>query len=232
MPLRGRIVSWATAIVVAIGIVASIPMIPVVAIGWLVLILRSPTGGIATIRATRGAAEDASGELEGFNGALLFPMVVAGWLLIAFVAFGITLGYPARPGGGALAIGLVLGACLFVGPTLLAYWSMHPEIAGVPFGEWLGSREYGRVGVPLVTWIACCWLVWSITSWTTFAGSWWTTACAFVLVLSVLVLPLVFMLIKPVGGRRLYLFISIATAVGLITVAAYLARLTPLPRWP
>jgi hypothetical protein len=230
---RDRVLDWVTAIVVAAGVVASIPMLPILLIGWLVIMSRSPGGGIAIIRGTRSAAEEgAPGTLEGFNGALVFPMVVAGWFLIALIPIGLLSGDPARPSGSAPALGLVFGTCVFVGPTFVAYRSMHPEIAGVPFSEWLGSREYGRLGVPLVTWIACCWLVWSITTWTTFVGGSWTTFCTFVLVCLVIVLPLVFVLIKPVGGRRLYQFIGVAIVVGLVSVGAYLAGLTPSPRWP
>ena len=235
MPLRGRIVDWATAIVVALGIVASIPMIPILAIGLVVLVVRfrSPRFGRRYIGATQAAAEEAApGKLEGFNGAVLFPLVVAGWFLIALIAFGLMIGDPDRFGRGTTSVGLVLGACLFIGPTFVAYRSMHPEIAGVPLDEWLGSRNYGRVGVPIVTWIACCWLVWSITTWTTFVGSLWTTICAFVFVVSVLVLPGVFLLVRPLGGRRLYQFVGVATVVGLISVGAYLAGLTPTPLWP
>jgi hypothetical protein len=233
MSLRGRMVDRATAVVVAVGVVASIPMIPILIIGWLLLIVRSPAGGfgLGVVGATRAAAEEAApGKLEGFNGALLFPIVGAGWFLIALIVGGLLgSGDLTRSDDGAPGVGLVVGTCLFIGPTLLAYRSMYPA---THLDEWLGSRQYGRMGIPLVTWIAACWLVWSITTWTTFVGGEWTTFCTFVLICLAIVLPGVFILIKPTGGRRLYLFIGGATVVGLVSVGAYVAGLTPSPRWP
>ena len=171
------------------------------------------------------AAEGAApGKLEGFNGALLFPMVIAGWLLIAFVALGLVY-----EGGGSEGLALLLFLCVLIGPTLLVYRSMYPAR---PLDEWLGSRDVGRVGVPLAIWFVICWLVWSITTWTTFVGSRWTTFCEYVLYCLVLVLPLLLIRIQPRGGRRLFEFLGIATVVGLISVGAYVAGLTPVPRWP
>jgi len=160
MSPRGRILDWATAIVLAIGIVASIPMLPVIVVGWVVLTVRSPVGRTGMMAAIRSAADRAApGTLEGFSGTVLFPIVVAGWFLIALVAFGLMIGDGAKAQidhpDTILALAVFLG--LFIGPTFLAYRSMHPEIAREPFSDWLG-RGSARVGVPLVTWIACCWL--------------------------------------------------------------------------
>ena len=190
MSVRSRVLDWAVAIIVAVGVVASIPMIPLVAVGWLVLSARSPLLGRTAVTATREAADDASsGKLQGFNGALLFPMVVAGWFLIALLVFGLTVGDEDHRSGGSTALGLALFLVILVVPTFLCYRSMNPKIAEVPLTEWLGSRNFGQVGIPLVTWAACVWLVWSITTWTTVIGTTWTTICAFVLVVTVLVAP-------------------------------------------
>jgi hypothetical protein len=233
MSVRSRVLDWAVAIIVAVGVVASIPMIPLVAVGWLILWVRSPMGGWGVVNTTRAAANEASsGKLQGFSGAVLFPMVVAGWFLIALLVFGLTVGDEGDRSGGRSAVGLALFLIVLIVPTFLCYRSMNPKIAEVPLTEWLGSRNFGQVGIPLVTWAACVWLVWSITTWTTFLGTTWTTICSFVLVVTVLVLPGVFLLVQPRGGRRLYWFIGVASVIGLVTAVAYQAGLTLSRWWP
>ncbi len=233
MSSGARILDWVTAVSVALGIVASIPMLPVLIIGWAVLWVRSPAAGLGLFRATPTVVGRATrGRLEGFNSTLLFPMVVAGWFLIAMLAFGVVIGEPAQREVGRTNIGFLLFLVMFIGPPFLAYRSMYPEISGVPFDEWLGSRNVGWIGVLIIAWIAGVWLVWSITTWTTFLGTTWTTICTFVLVCAIIVLPGVFALIKPRGSRRLYRFVGVAIILGLVSVGAYLAGVTPNPRWP
>ena len=235
--LRGRVLDWTTAIVVAIGVVASIPMVPILLIALLVMAVRSPGLGSRMFGAVSGASGlSARGRVEGFPGALLFPLVVLGWMLIALLAGGVVAGgFNTGDGGGhpsgQPAIGLLLGLVLLVCPTFLVYRSMYPEISEVPFDEWLGGRR-PRLGVGLLLWIAWALMAWSVTTWTTFLGSTWTTVCSFIVIVSVLIPPGVFLLVRPVGGPRMYRFLAAAFAFGLVSVAAWLAGMTPAPRWP
>jgi hypothetical protein len=196
-------------------------MIPLLIIAWAMLVFRSSGAGLGTAFGTgRVIGNTARGELFGISSRILFPVVVAGWFLIALVVGG--LASERTP-----VLGWIAGLALLVVPTLLVYRSMHPEIASVPFDEWLGGLRPGVFGVTLLTWIACPLFIWSVAVWTQFVGSGWTTACVVAAIVSVFVAPFVALALARRWSRRLLQFVLIATILGTVTVLARASGITP-----
>lgn len=218
---RERIYDWIVSGLVAIGIVASIPTIPLLVIAWIGLALRSPGGVYGTARAASNTLRStAPGRLEGFSGRMLFPIVAAGWLLIGLLAVGVIgTDVPARAWTVFFVIVIV--------PTFLVYRSMHPEMARVPIGEWLARQRPGPVGIVLLTWVATMALVGSVITWTSFIGGAWPEISFWALMFAMFGVPIVLIPIGPRGGPRLYRFVAVSAVIGLVTAWAYLVGLTP-----
>jgi len=217
--MRGRILGWTIAIVVLLGVVASIPMIPIVMIGWFM----APSSFPATQQA---AGVGAPGKLAGFSGALLFPIVAAGWLLIAFLGAGFVGGGFTGPGTGIPGLAWVAFLCLFIGPTLLVYRSIHPEIAGVPFDEWLGSRRPGPIGIAVLAWFACVLFIASAVEWIPFDVD--VGATGFIIIFAlVFCIPLVALPIAHRWPGRLLQVVALAVVFGIVTFLATVVGITP-----
>lgn len=228
--LRARVADWTVAILVAIGLVASIPMLPILLVGLVFMAIRSP--GAPVLIATQVADRSGTGRLEGFSGRYLFPMVTAGWLLICLVVTGIIAGDPNGSGTRNTGLAWVVGVTLFLGVTFTVYRSMHRSIREVPFDEWLGGRRPGPVGIVLLIWIAGVGLVTTISIWTASIDGLWKDALFATSMLVLFVLPLLLILIKPKGSPGLYRILAVVGVASLVTVLASVAGLTPAPGSP